>query len=341
MSTEVSDPVTAAGELPDTDVFLACRRRILAAVAPGPAAAADGPPEPPHAPVEPDTAFEDAAPDSAEVDDFDDDYAANPAGFLQFPSADDLNDDPLDDDEDDDELQPAPLPTRDRSLKQRARDIEWRSPKVIIGALSAVVLFAVLVIVLKPEPAPPTLTINSAPPPTSAPPPPVPVDQPIKIESATSKCPAGSAEETNAFDGQNATAWTCKMTYGPGQILTIDLGDVYVISKVTIIPGFHKVSSSGDEWDKYQTITRVRWLFGDYSPAKPCTLDNNCLEQNTNNTREVVPTAVIPNKKSSTVKLVVLQTTPPPSQSGLLPDPNGGADSFATSEIQIWGHPAE
>ena len=340
MSIQVTQPPAAAGTPPPTDVFIAHRRRILAASAPA-AVQPDAAPAPQGtAPTPP----ADVPPldDSFGVDD-DQDYSSDASpGFLQFPSDEDLDDDLADDDNDNDAPPPAaPSAPPKPNLRQRIRDINWKSPKVLIGALAALVLVAVMIIVFKPGPsAPPPLTISSAPPPAPAPPPAIPVDQPIKVESADARCPAGGSPAINAFDGSNDTAWTCKMAYGPGQILTISLGDVYVISKVTIIPGFNKIGSSGDEWNKYQTITKVRWLFGDYSPAKPCTLDNNCLEQNTNNTRDVVAAAVIPNKKTRTVRMVILKTTPPPSDTPILTDPTAGTDSFATSEIQVWGHPA-
>lgn len=342
MSTEVSDIPAVDGGLPTTDVFVARRKQILATIAPVGAGLAE-PPAPPAMPV-----AHGAPAEPTHDDPLDDDgypAQASSAGFLQFPSGDDDDDDlaadDLDDDDDGRATRPPQPTTARHPLSQRLHDIDWKSPKVLIGALAAAVLIAVLVIVFKPSPAPaPPLTISSAPPPTAAAPPPAPVDGPIKIESATSKCPAGSSEEANAFDGQTDTAWTCKMPYGPGQILTINLGDVYVISKVSLVPGFNKISTSGDEWNKYQTVTKVRWLFGEYSPSKPCALDNNCLEQNTDNTRDVVSIPVLPNKKVSTIKLVILKTTPPPSDSGLLVDPNAATDSFAVSEIQIIGHPA-
>ncbi|MCC9185569.1 discoidin domain-containing protein [Mycolicibacterium mageritense] len=310
----MSDFPAVDGGVPTTDVFVARRKQILATIAPVDAGVAE--PAPPAMPVHEDPPAE---PTEHKHDPLDDDgypAEASSAGFLQFPSGDDLDDDPTDDGLDDDDDDDAPRPTQPttarRRLPRRLRDIDWKSPKVLISALAAVVLVAVLVIAFKPSPAPaPPLTISSAPPPTAAGPPPAPVDVPIKIESATSKCPAGSSEEANAFDGQTDTAWTCKMPYGPGQILTINLGDVYVISKVSLVPGFNKISTSGDEWNKYQTVTKVRWLFGEYSPAKPCALDNNCLEQSTDNTRDVVSVPVVPSKKVSTIKLVILKTTPP------------------------------
>jgi hypothetical protein len=349
MSTEVSDFPAVDGELPTADVFVARRKQILATIAPAEAGLGDAV-SLSAMPVD------DAPAELTHHDPLDDDGyppESSSAGFLQFPSGEDLDDltdddgfnDDDDEDDDDDEGGRAPRRTpamaRRRRLPQRLRDVDWKSPKVIIGALAALVLIAVLVIVLKPSPGPaPPLTISSAPPPTAAGPPPAPMDRPIKIDSATSKCPAGSSEEANAFDGQVDTAWTCKMPYGPGQILTINLGDVNVVSKVSIVPGFNKISASGDEWNKYQTVTKVRWLFGDYSPSKPCVLDNNCLEQSTDNTRDVVSAPVVPNRKVSTIKLVILKTTPPPTDSGVLVDPSAATDSFAVSEIQIIGHPA-
>jgi hypothetical protein len=219
--------------------------------------------------------------------------------------------------------------------------VDWKSTKVLAGGLVALLAVVVLLIVLlKPGPAAPAqLTITAAPTAPKATPPTATVhDATIKIASSTGKCPGSADDSSNAFDGQMDTAWVCKAPYGPGQKLTIYLGQPYVISKLTIVPGFNKFGSNVDEWNKHQTVTKVRWLFGAYDSNKPCNLDNNCLETNTDNRRDTVPVPVNPNKTTSVITMVVLKTTQPPNTSGPLADPSNKVDSFAVSEIQVIGH---
>jgi hypothetical protein len=347
MSVQVSDP---AGDQASSvaDVFLARHAEILSAIAP---VANQGAAVSEPTPATPPAASEDHGEDQSE------DYSEgldSSAGFLQFPSEEDLEDDPdatgatdtADDEDgedgDDDLLGLTSLP-RSRSTLQKLRTVDWKSTKVLAGGLCTLVAVVVLVIVLfKPSPAAPAqLTISAAPPPKPSPTAAPVHDAPIKIASSTGKCPGSSDDSSNAFDGQMDTAWKCKDPYGPGQKLTMYLGEPNVISELTIVPGFNKFSSSGDEWTNYQTVTKVRWLFGTFDPNKPCSLDNNCLETNTDNKRDTVSIPVKPNKTTSVITMVILKTTSPPSTSGPLTDPSNKVDSFAVSEVQVIGHRPE
>lgn len=338
MSVQMTDPQSVTGDSPQFDAFLARRKQILSTLAPSAVDVSGDTEHAPSLPPEPSPADE-----PLEDDGFD-----SSAGYLQFPSDEDLEDDlAADEDNDEDDLeeeQPARRePRRAASLLQRVRHLDWKSPKVLISGMAIVVAIMVLVIVFKPRPDPtPPLVINAAPqttPPAAAPP--KPADAPIKIEKAEARCPRGGQDANNAFDGHMETAWVCKMPYGPGQRLVIHLGKTYVVVKLTIVPGFNKFSADGDEWTKYHTVTKVRWLFGPYDQTKPCTLDNNCMDTNTSNTRDVVPVPVVPSKTTDTITMLVLQTTPPPSAGGILTgDPSSQDDSFAVSEIQVIGHVA-
>lgn len=324
MSVHVGDPA-ADHAPPADDVFVARRAEILSAITPV------VPPDPEPQPADHTDDFDDAGPEPD-----------SSAGFLQFPSAEDL-------DEDDEDADQVPAPPRSdlastpqprTALLHKLRTVDWKSTRVLAGTLGAVLLVVVLLIVLfKPDaPGPAPLTISAAP--SSPPPPPTaPVhDAPIKVASTSGRCPGSSDESANAVDGQMDTAWVCKDPYGPGQKLTIHLGDSYVISELTIVPGFNKFSSTGDEWSKYQTVTKVRWMFGPVDAGKPCNLDNNCLETNTDNKREPVKVPVRPNKTTSVITMVVLKTTAPPSTGAVITDPSAKVDSFAISEIQVIGH---
>lgn len=337
----MTDPQSVTGDLPEFDVFLARRKQILSTLAPSAPDLTAGSERAPSLPPEP-------SPTDEPFDDDDAEAGFNSStGYFQFPSDEDLEDglDDDDEDQDEDDHPPAPRqPTRSGQLLQRARHLDWKSPKVLISGAALLLAVMVLVIMFKPRPNPtPPLVINAAPEETTTPAaaPPKPVDAQIKIDKAEARCPRGGADANMAFDGHMETAWKCPMPYGPGQRLVIHLGNTYVVSKLTIVPGFQKISADGDEWTKYHTVTKVRWLFGPYDQTKPCTLDNNCLDTNTENAREPVPVPVQPNKTTDTITMVVLQTTPPPSAGGILSgDSTSQADSLAVSEIQVIGHVA-
>ncbi|MGV7686342.1 discoidin domain-containing protein [Mycobacterium kansasii] len=343
-----------------TDVFVAHRARILAILAPRDNQTSDGSSTCGEQ-TQQNAGGQSAAPQDdlpAETDGHD--YADggvvvtsfSSAGFLQFASADDLDEDhdadPDDDssddngiDDDDSDDAPGPLQlNRWATVRQKLSKVNWKSTKVRIGGLAATVaIVGLVVVVFKHEPpGPAPLMISAAPASTTTPPTTPLVDGPIKIASSTAKCPGSGEDSSNAFDGQLDTAWVCKTSYGPGQKLVINLGEPYVISRLTIVPGFNKFGTNGDQWTQYQTVTRIRWLFGAFDPNKPCNLDNNCLETNTDNRRESVPVFVTPNKTASVITMVVLKTTPPPNSGDLLNDHTGQADSFAVSEIQVIGH---
>lgn len=340
MSVQMTDPQSVTDDSPQFDVFLARRQQILSTLAPSTRDVTTGSERPPTLPLEPSPADEPIDEDGPETE-FD-----SSAGYFQFPSDEDLEDGLDDDDENqhEDDHPPAPRQlTRSGHLIQRARHLNWKSPRVLISAAALLLAVMVLVIVFKPRPnSTPPLVINAAPettPPAVAPP--KPVDAPLKIDKAEARCPRGGADANNAFDGHMETAWRCQMPYGPGQRLVIHLGNTSVVSKLTIVPGFQKFSADGDEWTKYHTVTKVRWLFGPYDQTKPCNLDNNCLDTNTENARQPVPVPVQPNKTTDTITMLVLQTTPPPSAGGILSgDSTSQADTFAVSEIQVIGHVA-
>lgn len=342
MSTELSDPPTGVND--DEDVFLSRRAHILSAIAPPPVPAS-APPTPSFAAPHQEPEAAGFSPDAHLFGDPDDDAADAPepspqpaipsAGFLQFAADEDDVDEP-----DHDVDAPAPLPDpgpalarkRPTSLRDRVASIDWKSPKVLAGFVAVVVVLG-LIVMFKPDPAPPPLTITSAPTSSAAPAGP-PKDGPITIEYAESKCDPDTS--MNAFNKQSGAAWTCRMPYGPGQVLTIHLGAQHSVSQVGIDPCYNK----DDQVGKYRCVTKVRWIFGPYSANKPCTLEFHCLEQVTDNTRGLVLVPVFPNQVTSTITMVVLKTTAPPNSGGLGADPGTTADTFAVSGIEISGHRA-
>lgn len=338
MSTELSDPPTGIDDA--EDAFLARRAHIMSAIAP-PAVPASTPSfgepvdEPESTGVSPGaTLFGDHA-DDGDADEPEPPQPAIPsAGFLQLAADDD-------DEPDDDDDAPAPIPdpgpalaqTRPTSLRDRVASIDWKSPKVLAGFVAVVVVLG-LIVLFKPDPAPPPLTITSAPTSSAAPVGP-PKDGPITIEASESKCDPDTS--MNAFNKRSDVPWKCRMPYGPGQILTIHLGQQYSISQVGCDCSYNK----DEEYGKYRAVTKARFIFGPYNANKPCTLEFHCMEQTFDNAaRGMVPVPVFPNQVTSTITMVILKTAAPPNAGALGADPGTTADTFAVSGIEIVGHRA-
>ncbi|MEV6139387.1 discoidin domain-containing protein [Nocardia sp. NPDC051990] len=87
----------------------------------------------------------------------------------------------------------------------------------------------------------------------------------IAPKSATANCPPGSTPGMDAFGGQQGKAWSCVRAYKvDGQVLTIDLGKIYQIDSIGIVPGWDSIGSDGvDQWTKYRTASRVSYKFND------------------------------------------------------------------------------
>lgn len=346
MSTELSDPPADVNDA--EDVFVSRRAHIMSAIAPPPVPAS-APPTPSFAAPQQEPESAEFSPDAPLFGDPDDDEdepepppqpAIPSAGFLQFAADEDDVDDDDDDESDADVDAPAPLPdpgpalarTRPTSLRDRVASIDWKSPKVLAGFVAVVVVLG-LIVMFKPDPAPPPLTITSAPT-SSAPPAGPPKDEPITIEAAESKCDPDTS--MNAFNKRSEVPWKCRMPYGPGQVVTIRLGQQYSISQVGCDCSYNK----DDEWGKYRAVTKVRYFFGSYNANKPCTLEFHCMEQVFDNARGMVTAPVFPNQVTSTITMVILKTAAPPNSGTLGADPGTTADTFAVSGIEIVGHRA-
>lgn len=357
--TAVSIPVDERSGSPTDrgqDPILANRSRILSFLAPSEPAVVPAAHDPiaPPAPVDD---YQDEAPkqEPTRVLPADPDAGARPPkavpapDFFQHRTPED--DDLLTADDDGGDEWPAkpataaPAPGWKDNLASRVKAVSWKSPKtiaILVGisvVVIVVILLCVLAVLSKSGPAP--LEISKKEDSPSQPnkpvaPPPI-ADGPIKVKSAGEPCKSGGTDPMKAFDGSLDTAWTCKVPYGLGKVLPATLDGPTWVTKVAIVPGYSKIEStpgggSKDLWNEYSTICAVRFLFdGD--------TDGGGVILKTGNTRDYVPLTLPKPRLTNTVRMVVTCITPPPSQDGMLKDPTS-VPTFATSEIQIVGHPA-
>jgi hypothetical protein len=172
-------------------------------------------------------------------------------------------------------------------------------------------------------------------------------DGPVGIKRADSRCTAGSTDPMQAFDNDVNTAWLCVPAYGvPGTVLRVEFDNWYVVTGVSIVPGWNRVNPDGsDEWIKHKTAATVEYQFNDP--------DQTRLTQQTNNIRDEVVTPVQPPVLASAMTITitgfgtptgpVANTTDIPGQGGVIVSDTpktGDLKDFAISSISVIGHRA-
>ncbi|WP_280454005.1 hypothetical protein [Nocardia brasiliensis] len=225
-----------------------------------------------------------------------------------------------------------------------------RRAKIVTASVTTLAVLVGLVVILRAgidEPAPQNPYVVAPKPGTAtagipAPGTDVPTDHSIKPTSVSARCPAGSTDPALAFDADPATAWMCVRVYGiDGQILTVKLDHPYVITRMSIIPGWLRQNADGsDEWIKHRVVTKLRYTFDD--PA------HTSIEQPTQNTRDEVVTAITPPVLASTIQITIQSTTAPTGSEqqgpgmnvGPTPANNANSSDFAVSSITVTGHAA-
>lgn len=233
-----------------------------------------------------------------------------------------------------------------------------------VGAIAAVVVIVLVVVVLvvprggdekssstaATTPAYTVPTMTQSPPPSAAPGSPgagAGADGPIGIKRADSRCTAGSTDPMQAFDNDVNTAWMCVPAYGvPGTVLRVEFDNWYVVTGVSIVPGWNRVNPDGsDEWLKHKTAATVEYQFNDP--------DETRLTQETNNIRDEVATPVQPPVLASAMTITITEFGTPtgpvadtrnvPGQGGVIVSDTpktGDLHDFAVSSISIIGHRA-
>jgi hypothetical protein len=184
-------------------------------------------------------------------------------------------------------------------------------------------------------------------------------DRPLPF-TASAACPPGSTSAQTLAGADPANAFVCVRDGVDGQVVDIDLGKTYVVSAISLTPGWIGQDSSGaSQWTQHRVVTRVQYLLANGE-------DRTVLTQDTGN---VHGEAVQPVKRvlASRITMLVLQTSRPPAETptsttsapgGLLDgavgdaptaapgiaDQQGSADpvdaTFAISNLKIIGHEA-
>lgn len=198
-----------------------------------------------------------------------------------------------------------------------------------------------------PNPAFTVPTVFASTPPPPGPAPGTGADGPIGVRHVDSRCTAGSTDPMQAFDNDAGTAWMCLPAYGvPGTVLRVEFDNWYVITGLSIVPGWNRVNPDGsDEWLKHMTAAVVEYQFNDPSETR--------LTQVTNGVRDEVATLVQPSVLASAMTITVREfgtptgqvadTTTIPGKGGIIVSDRpktGDLKDFAISSISIIGHHA-
>jgi hypothetical protein len=167
----------------------------------------------------------------------------------------------------------------------------------------------------------PGLSAQPTPVPQPAPTPPD-SDQAVPF-TAAANCPSGSTSAQALTDTASDSAWVC-VRGAPGgqvdgQVLHIDLGRSYLLTAVSITPGWVAKTPGGkDEWLQHRVVTRVQYVFNDD--------ERTIFTQDTGNTHGPVTSALPRKVLASRVTVIILQTSRPPAS----PLPSTGPSAAAS-----------
>ncbi len=240
------------------------------------------------------------------------------------------------------------LPTPDTGVgRDEPTDANAGAKKTAV-ALGAGLLIAVVAIVAaltgfshRDEPAvadtAPNVPARATTAPTQSAPPPPDSDQSVPF-TASANCLAGSTSAQALTDTAGDSAWVCVRGVPggqvDGQVLHIDLGRSYLLTAVSVTPGWVAKTPGGkDEWLAHRVVTRLQYIFNDD--------DRTILTQDTGNSHGPVTTPLPHRVLASRVTVVVLQTSRPPAS----PPPTAGAadtaqPGFLDSVLGTAGEPA-
>jgi hypothetical protein len=197
----------------------------------------------------------------------------------------------------------------------------------VLGAglvCASAVIAAVLLAFRDTPPPPPTPSAT----PVMAPAPATPTTSVMPLESdhvipytASATCPAGSTSAQALADTTSDSAWVCvRGSQGAtvdGQVLRIDFARSYVLSAVSVTPGWVAKTPGGkDEWLQHRVVSHLQYMFND--------TDHTIVSQDTANTHGPVTTALPKKVMASAVTVVILQTARPPAS----PLPTGESDAL-------------
>jgi hypothetical protein len=176
------------------------------------------------------------------------------------------------------------------------------------------------------RPAPVASVAPSVPPSAGA----APADQDQAIPfAASANCPAGSTSAQALSEAASDSAWVCVRGGVDGQVLRVDLGKSYVLTAVSVTPGWVAKTPGGkDEWLAHRVVSRLQYMFND--------ADRTIVAQDTGNTHGPV---LLPLRKilASRVTVIVLQTSRPPADP--VPTTAAGPGGFLDSVLGAGGAP--
>jgi hypothetical protein len=231
-------------------------------------------------------------------------------------------------------LADAPPPDEPRDVNAGAK-----KTAIVLGAglaLAVAVIVTALVsfngTAAPPGPRPAPVAASAAPVPITAAPPPD-QDQAVPF-TASANCPPGSTSAQALADTTSDSAWVCvrggQGAAVDGQVLRIDLGRSYVLSAVSVTPGWVAKTPGGkDEWLQHRVVTRLQYLFND--------VDNSIFTQDAGNTHGPVTTPLPKKVLASRITVVVLQTARPLASpmpaDGVAPAHAGFGDSMLGPDI--------
>ncbi|ART74223.1 hypothetical protein BTO20_36835 (plasmid) [Mycobacterium dioxanotrophicus] len=222
-----------------------------------------------------------------------------------------------------------PLDSGEHDEPQRPRRFDGKIAMGFAAAGLVAVLVAIIgavVVYGSDEPARPTaasVTEPGAVPPTrSAAPKPAAAesaDRPLPYSAdAAGSCAAGSTSAQTMAGADPHSAFVCVRGGADGQVIEIDLSKTYMITAISLTPGWVGKDASGvSQWGQYRVVTTVQYLFND--------TDKTMVTQETKN---VHGEAVQPIKRvlASKIRILIRQTSRPPAQPepGASPTPTPG-----------------
>lgn len=154
------------------------------------------------------------------------------------------------------------------------------------------------------------------------------VDRPLPYTAdAQGSCAAGSTPAQTMSGNDPRNAFKCVRGGADGQTIRIDLGRTFVITAISITPGWVGKDASGvSQWSQHRVVTLVQYEF-DHDPSSLVTQD----------TKNVHGEAIQPIKHqlASTIQLLIRQTSRPPAEpqqsSGPTPGDSGLTGIFGPS----------
>ncbi|MBV8965413.1 MAG: hypothetical protein JO191_04465 [Mycobacteriaceae bacterium] len=135
--------------------------------------------------------------------------------------------------------------------------------------------------------------------------------------TAAADCPPGSTSAQTLAGADPMSAFVCVRDGLDGQVIDVDLGKTYVITAISLTPGWIGSDSSGaPQWTQHRVVSKVQYLLCNGADVTLLTQD----------TRNVHGEAVQPVKRvlAERIRMVVLQTSRPPAQPSAAPTPGAG-----------------